>query len=243
MNEIDRSIEIIEKEFTNRTIEINYMYTRMFNYIEMYKSSDNSCMITTTDIYFMARSVIVFTYATLEKYVKKVTELVLGVIIKYNYFNNNYVKELMEILKCNKDSKRLFELLMHNKNIYVYDGEFKIASDKGYFSRNSRVDSETIAYIIKVFNLNQVEPFINLPKITIDSISKKRMELAHGDYIEELSKFGPTRNNLEIKKIQGYIEDDLKINERSKKDLISFFTQFKDKNIQKLEEINSYINL
>lgn len=240
MNDIQNIIEIINKEFTNRVIEINYMYSKLFKDISSIEKGKESCELTPTDIYFTARAVTVFTYATFEKYIKKLTEFSLGTILEYDYYNNNYVKELMEILKCGKDAKGLFEIMMHNKNIYVKTGNFAKVKDKGYFSRNGRMDAETVSYIIKVLNLNKNEPYIKLPKITIDNIAKKRMDLAHGDYLDELSKFAPSRDDLDIEKIKGYIEHQLKLNSKTKDDIILFFEQFKNKNIEILTEISLY---
>ncbi|MCT4606975.1 MAG: hypothetical protein N4A64_12905 [Marinisporobacter sp.] len=240
MNKIENKIENINKEFSNRIIEINYMYSKLFKDISAIENDTENCELKPTDVYFTARAVTVFTYATFEKYVKKLTEFTLETILEHNYYNNNYVKELMEILKCGKDAKGLFELMMHNKSIYVNTEGFERAKDKGYFSRNGRIDAETVSYIIKVLNLNKNEPYIKLPKVTIDNIAKKRMDLAHGDYLEELSSFGPSRDDLEIRRIKGYIEYQLKLNSKTKDDIILFFEQFKDKNIEILNEIRLY---
>lgn len=245
---INKYVNIINKESSDRIKEINYMFTQinLDNTAISNKNLDNNKYTNTmssNERYFIARAIVVFTYATVEKFVKNLSQIALRTILDTNYFNNNYVKEMSQILKYKNKPKDLFDLLMYTKGTFHSRQTFDLSNDKGYFSKNGRIDSETIAHIVNVFNLNKNEPYIKIPKITIDSICKNRMYLAHGDYLKELNKFSPSRNDLNIKEVNKYINDVFKLNNTTRKEIIEFIESFKSKVIELLEEIKEYQNI
>lgn len=220
MSSIEKDIRI---NAHNRIVEINYLFTRL-------KEAEHPI-----DKYFLARTTIVFTYGTLEKYIKEVCQLTLKVIIDNNYYNENYVKELMQLLKYQNKPADLFDLLMcYNK---TYFKELEYADDKGYFSRNSRMDSRAISHIVNVFNLNRFEPILKIPKLSIDTLSQKRMLLAHGEYIKELERFGPNRKNLALADIIEYVEYDLKLNDKTREEILAFIDDFTNKIVLLINDI------
>lgn len=209
MNRIEREIR---NNSHNRIIEINYMFSKL-NEVE-----------NPIDKYFLARSTLVFTYGTLEKFIKEICELTLKVVIDNSYYNNNYVKELMQVLKYQNNPAALFDLLMYHRDLYHKYLEQN--NDKGYFSRNGRIDSIVIAHIVNVFNLNRFGTSLKIPKIAIDTIAKKRMQLAHGEYMRELHQFGPSRQDLRLEEINEYIENEFKLNDTTRSEILSFINDF-----------------
>jgi hypothetical protein len=218
-------------------MEINYMFSKINLDNNLKKIKENP-----TDKYFLARSIVVFTYATLEKFIKNLTEISLKMIISTEYFNNNYVRELMQVLENKKNEKIIFDLIMNYENIFVYKKDFKISKDSGYFSREGKINSVAISYIIKVLNLNRNPPFIKIPKLVIDNLCQVRMSLAHGDYFQELSNFGPSRSNLDINEVNKYISEEFKLNDNTRTEIIYFINEFKTKIVALLNEIETYIN-
>ena len=190
--------------------------------------------------YFLARSIVVFSYATLEKFVKTLTTSALTAIIDNKYFLNN-TKDFLCILKSKNKPADLFNLVMFYKNNSTSENNFAYAIEKGYFNGRDRIDSETIAHISDVLSLNDKEPLLKIPKATIDSICKVRMALAHGDYIGELKKvLNPKRVNITIKDIDETINDVFKLTDTTKDDLITFLNDFKNKIVALLKEIDEY---
>jgi len=228
MSSISKYIKDINKEASNRTKEITYMFSTLSKYTNA------------VDKFFFARTVVVFTYGTLEKFIKSLSEIALKIALDNNYFNQNYVQELMQILKYNKKPKKLFDLLMHNKNVFISRNNFETIHDQGYFSRNSRIDAATIAHIINVLNLNKNSLNIKIPKVTINAFALNRMSLAHGDYINELNRFNPNRENINIIEVNKYINDEYKLNDISRSEILEFIDDFKNKIISFLEEIELF---
>lgn len=215
--------ESIKDNAHSRIIEINYMYTKL-------NEANNPI-----DKYFLARSTLVFTYGTLEKFIKEISQLALKIVIDNDYYNKNYVRELMQLIKYQNNPANLFDMLMHYRALHIK--ELDQNNDKGYFSRSSRVDSEVIAHIINVLNLNRFEPILKIPKLSIDTIAKKRMQLAHGDYIKELQQFGPNRSNLTLDEVNNYIENEFKLNTTTRSEILTFITNFANKIILLIEDV------
>lgn len=221
-------IKQVNRSAHNRILEINYLFSKM-------SESQNPI-----DKYFCSRNLIVFTYATLEKFIKETTQIAIGQAIDNEYYNNNYIKELMQTIKYKNNPSDLLDLILFYKLDNYYRNEFLITEDKGYFSRFGRIDSKVIASIINTLNLNRFEPRIKIPKIIIDNISKKRMDFAHGDYIKELERFSASRINLEMKEVDQYIQDTLHITSNTRKEIVDFITDFKIKILLFISEINDY---
>ncbi|MBW4827616.1 MAG: hypothetical protein KZY61_00750 [Clostridiaceae bacterium] len=209
----------------NRILEINYMFSKI-------NSFDNPI-----DKYFFSRTVVVFTYGTLEKFIKESTEIAIGLAIKNEYYNNNHIQELMQAINYKNNPSELLDLILFYKLNNYYRNEFITAKDKGYFSRFGRIDSKAIATIINTLNLNRFEPRIKIPKLSIDNIAKKRMDFAHGDYIRDLQRFSVLRGDLSIEEVDKYINESLYLNSTTRKEIVDFITDFKNKIILFISDI------
>lgn len=234
MSKIDKKINEIEIEAFYRSSEI----TLMFSQISLFNEDNKSGNFL--EKYFLARSIVVFSYGTLEKFVKTLTTHALTAIIDNEYFLNN-TKDFLCILKSKNKPLDLFNLLMFYKNNDTTENKFEYAIDKGYFNGRDRIDSATIAHISDVLGLNCEEPLLKIPKVTIDSICRTRMTLAHGDYIGELKRIlNPKRSNITISDIDEIINDLFKLTDNTKDDLIAFINDFKDKIVDLLKKIDEY---
>lgn len=214
---MNKLIRIINKSAHNRILEINYMFSNINKF--------NNAV----DKYFFARTVVVFTYGTIEKFIKESTEIAIGLAIDKEYYNNNYIEELMQAIKYKNKPSDLLDLILFYKLDNYHRTEFVIAKDKGYFSSFSRIDSKTVASIINALNLNRFEPRIKIPKFELDNIAKKRMYFAHGDYIRDLERFSPSRKDIKVEEVNKYIEENLYLNSDTRSKLINFINDFKDK--------------
>ena len=214
---MNKLAKTVNKSAHNRIIEINYMFSKINTF-------DNP-----VDKYFFARTVVVFTYGTLEKFIKESTEIAIGLAIDNKYYNNNYIEELMRAIKYKNSPSDLLDLILFYKLDVYHRSEFGIVKDKGYFSSFSRIDSRTISSIINILNLNRFEPRIKIPKLEIDNIAKKRMDFAHGDYIKDLERFSASRKDLTIEEVDKYIDKDLYLNDITRGELVQFINDFKDK--------------
>lgn len=253
MSKIDQQIKDIESESSNRIMEINYMFSQLSSFdsrfLDDYGSidtkfinEDGSSCFNILDKYFLSRSIVVFSYATLERFVKCLSQHALTAILDNKYFQNN-VKELMSILKFSNKPSDLFELIMHYKSNPISEHNLGYNSDKGYFSKRDRIDAKAIAHVRNVLDLDRNEPILKIPALTIDNLSKNRMKLAHGDYMSELKQFNISRQNIKIEDINDYIENTFKLNETTRNDLVQFISDFKEKIISLLYEIENYNKL
>ena len=253
MSKISNSIQEIQTEALYRSSEIKSLFERLSsfdskfldsngNILDTFKDSDGNSLITLLDKVHIARSVIVFSYANIEKYVKSLSQHALTAIVDNNYYVN-HTKELFCIVKYLNKPDKLFDIVYHYKTNSQEDFNYEFVKDKGHFSRRDRVDSSMIAYIVKVLDLdsNDSLPMLRIPKITLDNLSKKRMDLAHGDYLNDLKKYNSERcTDLKLEDINNYIYDVLLIREKTETDLINFIKDFKEKIILLLHEIERY---
>jgi hypothetical protein len=190
--------------------------------------------------YFLARSIVVFSYATLEKFVKSLTQHALTAILDNNYFINNS-KDFLCIVKYQGDTTELYNLLMTYKNNGTHIDNFEYSKNKGYFSNRDRIDSRTIAHISNILGFNINEPLLRIPRVTIDSICMSRQNLAHGDYFNDLQRFlNHQRTTITITEVNNLIMSSFKLTDITKDDLILFMTDFKNKIVQLLNEIDCY---
>lgn len=233
MIKIDREIKKIEIQALYRSTEI----TQMFSQLNLLNDKEDEYLL---EKYFMARSVVVFTYGTLEKFIKESTASVLKVIIENEYFHNN-TKDFLCILKSKNKPMELFSLLMFYKKNSQEENKFEYNADAEYFSGRASIDSTVIANIVEILNLNDTEPFLRIPKLTIDSLGRNRMCLAHGDYYGDLKNiFGENRSNLTMRDIDEIIINIFKLTDNTKNDLIDFIREFKEKVVSLLKKVDEY---
>ena len=65
--------------------------------------------------YFLARSIVVFSYGTIEKFIKVLCSHALTAIVENEYFLNN-TRDLLCILKNENNIDEIFNLVMHYKD-------------------------------------------------------------------------------------------------------------------------------
>ncbi|CEN31006.1 Uncharacterised protein [[Clostridium] sordellii] len=250
MSKLSKQIEEINLESHHRSLEINYMFSQLNSFDNKFLDEnlllkenliddDGNEMVNVLDKYFLARSVLVFSYATIERFVKSLSQHALTAILDNNYFSNN-VKDLMCILKFQNKPVDIFSLIMHYKKSSSADHDFEFKQDKGYFSRRDRIDSNSIVHIVSVLDLNKKEPLLKIPKLTLDNLAKARMNLAHGDYLGELKRFNASRDSIKIEDINNHIDEVFHLNETTKDELVNFIEDFKNKIVGLLSEIDEF---
>lgn len=211
---IDKIIKNIDLETFNRRSEISILFSNL------------NSQSTAPDKYFFIRNVVVFTYASLEKLVKVLSQHSLQVALEKEYFHNNNIKEFMTILKYMKNPSDLLEYFLLDTNNNENARTFGYINNHGYFGSKSRIDSKAIADIINVLNLNHYEPTIRVPKLSIDRISINRMNFAHGDYIDSLKKYKDCTDEESFKRVDNFIEKELQITDTTRDDIVSFINDF-----------------
>ncbi|WP_404988403.1 hypothetical protein [Clostridium culturomicium] len=232
MSNIPNQVAEINHQAFYRSREISLMFSQLSSF-----NCENNNVL---EKYFLARSVVVFSYGTIEKFVKTLTHIALTAILDNQYFPNN-TKDLLCVIKAQKDTPNLFNILMHYKYNSGNDHTFEYSKDKSYFSNLGRVNSFIIAHICDVLNLNKTEPLLKIPKLTLDTLYKNRTTLAHGDYIVDLKKFfNPSKCSITINDIDDYIYDNFKLTDNTKDELLNFINDFKNKIILLLNEIEEY---
>ncbi|HBG2114593.1 TPA: hypothetical protein KPJ80_000333 [Clostridioides difficile] len=254
MSKLENQIQRIRLETRHRILELTHMFSEL-NITDEVNESNNSSIgetfesnknkIDKEDIlkkYFLERSIVVFSYATVEKFIKSLTQECLTAIFDNEYFLGNNVKEFFHIVKNKNKPQNIFELLIYYKDLENTTSEynFDYAVDKGHFSKRDRIDSTAIYHIIKVLNLNRNEPFLKVPKMTLDSICKKRMSLAHGDYIEDLKIIFNERKDTTMQVLNDQIWETFKLNDTTREELREFIKAFSEKITELLYEIDSF---
>lgn len=233
MSNIEKTINRIELQALYRSTEITQMFSQLSL---LYEKEDESLL----EKYFMARSIVVFSYGTLEKFIKIATTSALTEIIDNKYFFNN-TRDFLCILKSKNNPIELFNLVMFYKNNNQSENTFKYNNDKGYFEGRSSINSTTIANIVEILGLNEIEPLLRIPRITIDSLCNTRMMLAHGDYYGNLKDiFNIERSSMTKAQIDELIFDVFRLTESTKDDLITFIKDFKEKIVSLLKKIDEY---
>lgn len=247
MSKISNQIEQIEIEALYRSAEITQMFSQLNFLDEKLNGSNNSSTANILEKYYLGRSIVVFSYGTIEKFVKTLTQHALISIIDNEYFYNggcSNTKDFLSILKFKNNPMDLYNLLMYYKNNSSADNDFEYLKDKGYFGGRDRIDSTTIAHICDVLNLNRNEPLLKIPKATIDSLCANRMILSHGDYIGDLKlMLNPNRRSITIEEINTFINDTFKLTDVTKNDLITFIKDYKSKITDLLTEIDDYVRM
>lgn len=235
INNITSQIEEINRQANYRSREITLMFTQLNSF-----TPENNNIV---EKYFLARNVVVFSYGTIEKFTKILTNYALTSIIDNNYFNNNS-KDLLCIIKAQNNVQNLFNILMYYKLNSGTEHNFNYAKDKSYFSNLGKVDSTIIAHVCDALSLNKKEPYLKIPKLTLDSLYKNRTMLAHGDYMDELKDFLSIQTSpATIEDIDEYVYHKLKLNDTTKNELLTFIFDFKEKIISLLNEIEEFIQI
>ena len=189
--------------------------------------------------YFLARSIVVFSYGTIEKFIKVLCSHALTAIVENEYFLNN-TRDLLCILKNENNIDEIFNLVMHYKDNPGLNHSFDYVPQKSHFNSRDSINDKKLSHIIKVFDLNKKEPLLKVPAATLKNLCNVRMSLAHGDYINELKRFNTGRENLTIEDVDTYIEDHFKINDKTKNDLLRLVMDFKEKILILLNDIGEY---
>ncbi|NOW92373.1 hypothetical protein BCD91_004396 [Clostridium beijerinckii] len=243
MSKISTQIEEVKLEAFYRTIEITQMFSQLNTFDNSSDTSSSSSNAKFAEKYFLARSIVVFSYATIEKFVKSLTQHALTAILDNDCLIEN-TRDFLRIVKYQKSTSNLFNLLMYYKNNSTGENNFEFAVNKGYFSNRDRVDAKTIAHIADVLDLNKNEPILKIPKLTLDSLSTIRMDLAHGDYMRDLKKIlNPNRTSLTFDDIDLIISEAFRLNDNTQDDLINFIKDFKEKIVALLNDIEVYAQI
>ncbi|WP_195251035.1 hypothetical protein [Romboutsia sp. 1001713B170207_170306_H8] len=220
----------IAQESKYRIMEINYMFSQL-------ESFDGNPL----DKYFLARSVVVFSYGTVEKFIKNLSGYALSVIIENEYFFNN-VRDLMCIIKNKNKIDEIFDLVMHYKKNPSSSHNLDYNGHKSYFNSRDSINDKSLSHIVNVLDLNKNEPLLKIPAATMKNLCNVRMSLSHGDYINELKRFNESRQNLTIEQVDDYIHNNFKLNDKTKKDLLDLINDFERKILNLLDDIDLYID-